>query len=84
MRLAVKVIPGAKTDGIAGWLGDALKVRVRAHAEKGKANKAVIKLLAAELGIPDSQIQIISGLTNPNKVLEIAADQLDLSAINQT
>lgn len=41
MKLVLKVIPGASREGIAGWLGDTLKVRVTALPEGGKANRAV-------------------------------------------
>ncbi len=41
MKLDLKVVPKSSRDCIAGWLGDALKVRVRAPAERGKANAAV-------------------------------------------
>jgi len=35
LRLALKVIPGSSREGLAGWLGDSLKVRVRVPAERG-------------------------------------------------
>lgn len=41
-RLAVKVVPGSSRDQIVGRLGDALKIKVTAPAEKGKANTAVV------------------------------------------
>src|SRR5947207_8641105 len=49
--LHVKVVPGASRDRIAGKLGDALKVQVSAAAERGKANAAVIAVIAATLGL---------------------------------
>ena len=45
MKLNIKVIPSSSKDCIAGWLDDTLKVKVKAPAEKGKDNKAVIKIL---------------------------------------
>ena len=50
-RVPLKVVPSASRDEVAGWLGDVLKGRVRAPAERGRANKAVEVLLAAELGV---------------------------------
>jgi uncharacterized protein (TIGR00251 family) len=70
-RLTLKVIPGASSEGIAGWLGPALKIRVRAPAERGKANAAVEKIIAKALGIPSQSVQISSGKTSARKTAEI-------------
>ncbi|MGE9292806.1 MAG: DUF167 domain-containing protein, partial [Puniceicoccales bacterium] len=45
-RLAVKVVPSSSRNAPAGWLGEAFKIKVQAPPERGKANKAVTKLLA--------------------------------------
>ena len=50
MRLELKVVPKASRDRVVGWLGDRLKVQVRAAPERGKANAAVEALLAEILG----------------------------------
>jgi len=71
-RLAVKVVPGASRDGIAGWLSDTLKVRVSAPAERGRANAAVEALLAEALGLPRGAVRVVSGKTSPRKRVEIA------------
>lgn len=73
--MKVKVVPGSSRDVIVGWLGDALKLKVAAPPEKGRANEAVIALLADKLGIGPDQITILSGQTSAAKVLEI--DGLD-------
>ena len=71
-RIALKVVPGASRSGIAGWLGDSLKVRVAAPAEGGRANAAVVALLATSLNVPRDQVTIISGHASPRKILEIS------------
>jgi len=71
VRLKIKVIPGASRNQISGWLGDRLKVRVQAPPESGKANKAVIKLLASALNIPRHDITITSGGASPRKTIDI-------------
>lgn len=70
-KLSVKVIPSSSKDCIAGWLGDSLKIKVQASPEKGKANRAVIKVLAKAFGINSKSISIVSGETSTNKVLVI-------------
>jgi uncharacterized protein YggU (UPF0235/DUF167 family) len=65
------VVPGASRDEIAGWLGDALKVRVAAAPERGRANDAVVRLVAAALGVPAAQVRVAAGTGSPRKTLEI-------------
>ena len=72
MKLPVKVIPGSSRTGIAGWLGDTLKVRVTAPPERGKANAAVEATIAEALGIPADCVRIATGHTAARKVVEIA------------
>lgn len=82
MKLSVKVIPGASSDNIAGWLGDTLKIRVQAPPEGGKANAAVIRLLAARLGIPEKRIAIVQGLTSARKVVDLTdIDETELQPL---
>jgi uncharacterized protein (TIGR00251 family) len=69
--LPVKVVPGASRDGVAGWLGDALKVRVTAPAERGRANAAVEEVVADALGLPRESVRVVRGTTSPRKTLEI-------------
>ena len=71
MKLLLKVVPGASRDEISGWLGDSLKVRVRAPAESGKANAAVIKILASRLELHLRAVTIISGGAAAHKIIEI-------------
>ena len=72
VKLPIKVMPGSSCDCIAGWLGDTLKVRVKSPAERGKANTAVEKIVAATLGIPAQRVLIIKGKTSSRKVIGIS------------
>ena len=67
VQLALKVVPGASRDRIVGVLGEALKVAVSKPPADGAANKAVIQLLAARLGLPAAAITITRGHANPRK-----------------
>ncbi|MFG0247122.1 MAG: DUF167 domain-containing protein [Phycisphaerales bacterium JB052] len=80
VKLRVKAVPGASRDAIAGMLGDRVKVRTSAAPEGGKANKAIIKLLAKSLGIKPTQVTLVSGQTNPEKMFTISA--LDANQIS--
>jgi uncharacterized protein (TIGR00251 family) len=70
-RLGIKVVPGASTSEIVGWLGDDLKIRISQPPEKGKANRAVETLMCRALGIRAGAVRIIRGGTSSHKVLEI-------------
>ena len=70
-RFTVKVVPGASQTRIAGMLGDAVKIRVHAPPEKGKANAAVLDVLAKFLGVPAQQLTIRAGHASHTKVIEV-------------
>jgi hypothetical protein len=69
--LEIKVVPGASRDEVAGWLGAALKVRVTAPPERGRANAAVEEIVAEALGVPRDGVRVVRGTTSPRKTLEI-------------
>jgi uncharacterized protein len=72
VEFSVKVVPGASRTKVVGVLGTALKIAVAAPPEAGKANAAVIALLAAALSVKKAGITIISGHTQPLKRVAIA------------
>ena len=67
----VKVVPGSSRDVMAGMLGDRIKVRVAAPPEQGRANEAVIRLLAETIGVPKGGVRLISGASRPMKTFLI-------------
>ena len=72
MRLSVRVKPSAKKEGVKVAPDGVLEVRVSAPPEKGKANERLIELLAEHFGVPKSQVSIIAGHTQRQKVVEIS------------
>jgi hypothetical protein len=50
-RLRIKVVPGSSRDEVVGWLGDALKIKVTAPPQKGRANEAVDLAMVADGGL---------------------------------
>ena len=70
-RLRLRVSPGASRSQVVGRHGDAWKVRVGAAPESGKANEALLGLLAATLEIPRSQIEIATGRGSRDKTIVV-------------
>jgi uncharacterized protein len=69
--LTVRVQPRASKDEIAGMMGGALKVRLRAPALEGRANEALCEFLAELLKTPKAAVRILSGHHSRNKRVEI-------------
>lgn len=83
LRLPVRLTPNGGRDRIEGFETNAagetfLKARVTAVAEKGRANKALIELVAKTLGVPKTSISLVSGDTSRRKILRIDGDTEDL------
>ena len=70
MKIQVKVVPKAKLSSVVRE-ANMFIVRVKEPAKEGKANRAVIRLLADYLKIPQSAMVIIRGIGSRNKVIEI-------------
>jgi len=71
MKIQVKVKPNSRTEDVTQESGSFI-VRVKDPPREGKANQAVIKLLAEHFGVPKSQVSIVNGLRSRNKVIEVA------------
>jgi len=70
VKIKVKVIPNSKADEVARE-GSGFLVRVKEPAKEGKANRAVIKLLADHFKVSKGSVVILSGFKNRNKVIDI-------------
>ena len=85
VRLHLRVTPNAGLDRIDGFEtrddgATVLRVRVSAVPDKGKANTAVIAVLAKALGVPKSTITLVTGDTARLKTLDVSGDPDDLAA----
>lgn len=69
-RLAVRVSPGARQDGIARE-GDSLSIAVAAPPEDGRANEAVRGALARALGVAPSRLTLVQGATSRDKLFRL-------------
>jgi uncharacterized protein YggU (UPF0235/DUF167 family) len=80
-RLLVRIQPGARRTGWAGWFGDLPKLAVAAPPVDGAANEAVIEALAATFGVPARRVHLVGGAASRTKRFEI--DGLDETALGE-
>ncbi|MDE0804167.1 MAG: DUF167 domain-containing protein [Acidimicrobiales bacterium] len=70
-RVVVHVQPGARRPGVVGRHGDAWKIRVSAPPVDGKANAAVVELLAEVLGTKRAHVEVVRGMTARRKTVDV-------------
>ena len=84
--LAVRVTPKASHNEVTGLYtaadgGVSLSIKVTAAPDKGKANRAVIDLLAKKLGVAKSTLALVKGETDRNKTFQISRNTTSLEAL---
>jgi len=77
MILKLHIQPGSSRDEMAGWDGDTLRVRLRARAVEGKANRALLEFLADSLGLRPRQVELIKGERSREKLVEVELPSLE-------
>ena len=77
--LALKAIPNAPRNAIAGWLGEVLKVKVHAPALEGRANDELCAFLAEQLRLPRRAVAVAQGGKSRQKLIRI--DGLELAEV---
>ncbi|MFC1673986.1 DUF167 domain-containing protein [Pseudomonadota bacterium] len=86
VRVNVRLQPAGRADKVLGLAQDAdgnvaLKASVTKAPEGGKANAALIKMLAKEWKLAKSDLEVVKGQTSRNKVLELSGDTAELTAL---
>lgn len=71
-RLRLRVKAAARRARVIGAHGGALKVEVQAPPERGRANEAVLELVADVLGVERRRVELILGATSQDKLVEIS------------
>ena len=71
MTLTVQISPNAPRSQVVGWLGDKLKIKIKAPPVDGKANVELVRFLAKKFGVRQNAIRIVRGETAKTKVVEI-------------
>ena len=80
-RVTVRLTPRGGRDHIDGWDGDVLRVRVAAPPAEGRANEAMLRLVAKALRVPVSHVSLVSGSQSRLKLLAIEGlDAADIRA----
>jgi uncharacterized protein len=70
-RLRIRVSPGARTTELVGRHGDGWKVRVAAPPERGRANEALLDLLAERLHVAPAELTVVAGRSGRDKIVEL-------------
>ncbi|MFM1851790.1 MAG: hypothetical protein RIS54_1474 [Verrucomicrobiota bacterium] len=65
--LPIKAVPNAPRSTIVGWMGNALKVRLKAPPVDGQANAELCRFLAETLGLPKSAVTLATGTSSRAK-----------------
>lgn len=68
---SVHAQPGAGRSEVVGRYGDALKVRIAAPPEQGRANQAISKLLATQFGVAPTAVELTGGASNRTKTFKV-------------
>ena len=76
-RVRLRVAPSARRTEVVGRHGDAWKVRVTAPAEAGRANDAVVRLLADTFAVPRTSVTLVSGQSARDKIVQVAGVRPD-------
>jgi len=75
--LTIKAVPNAPKSALVGWLGDALKIRLKSPPVDGKANAELCRFLAEALGLPRGAVTLATGAAAREKRVRIAGLSLD-------
>lgn len=70
-RLEVRVSPGAQRSEVIGRYGERWRIRLAAAPERGRANEALLDLLAATLEVPRGQLKVVAGAASRDKVIQV-------------
>lgn len=77
--IRIRLTPRGGRDAVVGWEGDVLRVRVAAPPVEGRANEALLNLLARHLGVPRRDITLTHGATSRHKMVAVA--RLDAATV---
>jgi uncharacterized protein (TIGR00251 family) len=79
-RLRIRVSPGARTTEFVGRHGDGWKVRVAEPPERGRANEALLDLLAERLDVAPAELTVVAGRSGRDKIVELRGVEAEEAA----
>ena len=69
--LSVRVVPRSAKEGVAGFEGGVVRIRLNAPPVEGQANESLVRFLARTLGVPKSRITLVSGGKGRSKIVRV-------------
>jgi hypothetical protein len=70
--LCVRVTPRSGKEGVAGFEGGVVRIRLNAPPVEGKANDALVRFLAKAVGVPRGSITLVTGERGRNKIVRVS------------
>ena len=70
--VSVRVVPRSSKEGVAGFEGGVVRIRLNAPAVEGKANDALVRFLAKTVGVPRGRITLVTGERGRSKIVRVA------------
>ncbi len=69
--LSVRVVPRSAKEGVAGFEGGVVRIRLNAPPVEGQANESLVRFLARTLGVPKSRITLVAGGKGRSKIVRV-------------
>jgi uncharacterized protein (TIGR00251 family) len=79
VRIQLHVQPGASTSEVVGLHGDRIRLRIHSPPIDGRANEAVLKWIAARLGVPRRAVTLVRGEKSRQKTVEVAGMRAEVA-----
>lgn len=71
MQISVRVVAGAKMEGVEALPNNRFRVSVKAKAKAGAANERALELIAKHFGVTTKKVRIVRGHKTPSKIISI-------------
>jgi uncharacterized protein (TIGR00251 family) len=69
--VSVRVVPRSSKEGVAGFEGGVVRIRLNAPPVEGKANEALVRFFSKALGVPKGRVSLVAGGRGRNKIIRV-------------